>query len=382
MALSRSIPTAAFIHGSNDLYGASRVLLADVSILIEEGIAVTVVLPSPGPLTDLLREAGASVAVEPLHILRKVASPLQLRVPLRLPKAARDADIVILWTLASASYLPATRLSRKFAICSVHEILPGRSGKLLSTFAGKLSHDLMVNSRATGSWLTANVQPRLKPCLAYPIAPAYSSERSRVPHQSLRLLIAGRVNGHKGHLEAVEACSKAMELGLPDLRLTLLGGCYPGQEQHLEEVLQAIGDKSWATYEGEVADITGALRECDALLVPTTRPEPFGIVALEAWAAGRRIIASDEGGLAEAARMVQGVLVPPRDVQALAEAIVKFGRSSTLRSSPDPDAAAADTCTRSARRTAWRSVLRGAWSTDEISVLRVAEREGPVLVGL
>jgi glycosyltransferase involved in cell wall biosynthesis len=354
------MPTAAFIHGSNDLYGASRVLLADVSILVEEGINVRVVLPSEGPLTSLLAEAGAEVAVEPLHILRKVASPSELRLPLLLPRAARSADIVILWTLATASYLFASRLARKFTVTSIHEILPGRSGDILSVLASKLSHDLMVNSHATSSWLTAKIKPRLKPCLAYPVAPDYASHRPRSPTGALHLLMAGRVNGHKGHLEAVEACTTARERDLPDLRLTLLGGCYPGQEQHLENLLEAIADKPWATYEGEVEDITPALRECDALLVPTIRPEPFGIVALEAWAAGRRIIASDTGGLAEATRMVQGVLVPPSDVHALSQAIVELGESSSLRSPPAPDAEAAHACTRAARTTAWRSVLRGA----------------------
>jgi hypothetical protein len=349
----------AFIHGSNDLYGASRVLLTDVRILTDAGIRVTVVLPSSGPLDGLLREAGALVAIEPLAILRKVASLSQLRLPLRLPNAARDADIIVLWTLASASYLVAARLARKFTISSVHEILPGRAGSILRAFARSLSTRLMVNSGATRDWLVAGARLSQEPILAYPVAPAYAPTSLPASEGELSLLLAGRINGHKGHLEAVEACAAAIDAGLPGLQLTLLGGCYPGQEGHLGQLLDAIADKPWVSYAGEANSITCALDACDALLVPTMRAEPFGIVALEAWAAGRRVIASDEGGLAEAARLVDGVLVPPRDIDALSRAIVAFACSPTMRSAPSRDAEVARTCTSAARSIAWRSALPG-----------------------
>jgi len=356
---NRAPKRVAFIHGSNDLYGASRVLLTDVKILTDEGLEVTVVLPTAGPLNSLLTEAGAVVAIEPLCILRKVGSARQMRLPFVLPTAARSADIVVLWTLASASYLLASRLAGKFTLCSVHEILPGPVGRALRIVTRSLSDALMVNSHATNQWLNGISRTRATTVLAYPDAPAYAPLSLRPQHGAVSLLMAGRVNGHKGHLEAVEACSKARTMGLRDMRLTLMGGCYPGQEQHLESLLLAIADKPWAEYAGEVGDIAFALNDCDALLVPTTRPEPFGIVALEAWAAGRRVIAFDEGGLAEAARMVDGILVPPKDVQRLSEAIAGFARSPALRSPPSPDAEAAHRCTIRARQDAWHSVMSG-----------------------
>jgi glycosyltransferase involved in cell wall biosynthesis len=58
--------------------------------------------------------------------------------------------------------------------------------------------------------------------------------------------------------------------------------------------------------------------EADICVVPSVWPEPFGIVALEAMAAGKPVIASNVGGLKTIVRDNEtGFLVPPLDSDAL-----------------------------------------------------------------
>ena len=325
MALRR----IAFLHGSNDLYGASRVLVDDAALLARQGHDVSVVLPSHGPLDALLAQAGVAVTVEPLRVLRRV-SPLNSRLPIRLPSVVGDADVAVVWTLALASYLPALRARRRPVVCSVHEILPGTAGSGLARLATSLSSALMVNSKATGTWIALHARRSLPSELAYPVAPAYDPLPPLNLSASFTAFLAGRVNGHKGHKEAVEASRIARAQGL-DVRLVLVGGAFPGQEQHLDALRAEIRGLDWVRFEGEVSDIRPALEACDVMLVPTTRPEPFGIVALEAWASGRPVIASDTGGLAEAASMVGGVLVRPGSVDALAQAMRRVAADPNLR---------------------------------------------------
>jgi glycosyltransferase involved in cell wall biosynthesis len=45
-------------------------------------------------------------------------------------------------------------------------------------------------------------------------------------------------------------------------------------------------------------DFVENLNSCDIVCIPS-RNEPFGMVLLEAWAAGKAVVASDMGGLAE-----------------------------------------------------------------------------------
>ena len=77
------------------------------------------------------------------------------------------------------------------------------------------------------------------------------------------------------------------------------------------------------TFLGRVEPIAPAIERALAVVVPS-RGEGFGMVALEAMERGRAVIASAVGGLPElVAEGVTGLLVPPEQVQPLAEAIVE-----------------------------------------------------------
>ncbi len=71
---------------------------------------------------------------------------------------------------------------------------------------------------------------------------------------------------------------------------------------------------------------------CLAAVVPSVWPEPFGAVALEAMAAGRPVVASAVGGLAElVVDGTTGIHVPPGDVPALRNALERIVADAPLR---------------------------------------------------
>ena len=75
-----------------------------------------------------------------------------------------------------------------------------------------------------------------------------------------------------------------------------------------------------------------AWRRCSIAVAPSAWPEPFGVVVLEAMAAGRPVIASRIGGLPD---MVidgeTGVLIPPDDPAALRAALERLLADRDLR---------------------------------------------------
>ena len=73
------------------------------------------------------------------------------------------------------------------------------------------------------------------------------------------------------------------------------------------------------------AETIRACAEAQIVVVPSIWHEPFGLVAVEAMAAGRPVVASRSGGLADIiADGETGVLVPPGDPAALADAIARL----------------------------------------------------------
>ena len=81
--------------------------------------------------------------------------------------------------------------------------------------------------------------------------------------------------------------------------------------------------RSGVHFVGHQNDIRPSLAACDLVIVPSHQ-EAFGLVALEALAYGKPVIATHAGGLPEIVRDgMTGRLVPPNDPDALVEAILE-----------------------------------------------------------
>jgi glycosyltransferase involved in cell wall biosynthesis len=156
------------------------------------------------------------------------------------------------------------------------------------------------------------------------------------PDPPLRLLAAGRLSPEKGFDVLIEAMRIAVDHGL-DVRLDIIGS---GPERRALTALAApLGERVKLTPALPHAELMRRLDGVHALVAPSRR-EGLGLVALEAFARGRPVVASRVGGLAETVvDGVDGFLVPPEDPTALAAALARlpFGMpvgEALLRHSP------------------------------------------------
>jgi len=138
--------------------------------------------------------------------------------------------------------------------------------------------------------------------------------------------LIGQIIGRKGHHVVIEAMARIRER-FPDLqfRLRVFGS---GPDDYVNRVKSLAATRGvehlveWCGYQSSRDDI---YPEIDFGVVPTTDPEPFGLVAIEPAVYGKPVIASATGGLPEIIRDgVTGFLVPPSDVDFLADRIAKL----------------------------------------------------------
>ena len=103
----------------------------------------------------------------------------------------------------------------------------------------------------------------------------------------------------------------------PDLRAVIAGrGAFLGE---LEAIAQGLGVDHMVHFPGFVPDdeLRRLLHTCTCAVIPSLY-EPFGIVALEAMAAGAPVVAAASGGLVEVLDGTgAGLLYPPGDAGAL-----------------------------------------------------------------
>jgi phosphatidylinositol alpha-mannosyltransferase len=133
-----------------------------------------------------------------------------------------------------------------------------------------------------------------------------------------KLLFVGRLDARKGFPVAIAAFER-LAAHRDDLRLIVVGdGPERAAVDALPTLLRARVTMLGTVPNVELAPIHAA---CDLYLGPSTGGESFGMVLVEAMAAGLPVVASDTAGYDEVVTDgVDGLLVPPSDPAALAGA--------------------------------------------------------------
>lgn len=329
------------LHPSDELYGADRVLLASVDALAAIG-PVQVWLPDDVdyPERALSRRLGGSGVLTrslPLPVLRR-AYLRPAALPGLLGRVRRTARLlrrtrpgtVLLSTSAMLLAAPAARRAGARVVVHVHESWGPLERLALGPFL-LAAHDVVVVSDAV-----ARTLPRWapRPTVVHNGVPSPTVDEDEVAglrtgagiaDEDLVVVVASRWNAWKGHTTLLQAWDLVER---DDLHLVVLGGPPPaGAGVDVREVVATMRHRDRVHVVGEVGSTAPWLAAADALAVPSTAPEPFGLVAVEAGAQERAVLASRTGGLTEIVEDGRtGVLVEPGDVDAWAAALRALDR--------------------------------------------------------
>ena len=147
---------------------------------------------------------------------------------------------------------------------------------------------------------------------------------------TLNILFLGRFEERKGLIHLLKGYHRLRKRHV-DARLLVAGTGSKEREYRRFVGLRGIRDVEWL---GRVSDEEKVryFASADVYCAPNTGQESFGIVLLEAMAAGVPIVASDIHGFKRVVeRNVQGILVEPRNPRAIAAALYALARDPDLR---------------------------------------------------
>lgn len=146
------------------------------------------------------------------------------------------------------------------------------------------------------------------------------------------VVFAGRLLREKGISEFVTA-AETVKQRLPETVLTACGDIDPGNPSSIDETtLDSWRREGTVAFPGHDTDLTNTLARADLVVLPSYR-EGTPRVLLEAAALGKPIVTTDVPGCREVVdHDVNGLLVPPRDSDRLATAMIDLLEDPTRRS--------------------------------------------------
>ncbi len=127
------------------------------------------------------------------------------------------------------------------------------------------------------------------------------------PHERI-VLLAARLTPWKGHRVLIDATKQLISQGVHDIAVVLAGDPQ-GRDNYVAELDKLVNQNGLGAIVrrvGHVTDMAAALVAATVVTVPSTEPEAFGRVAVEAQAMGVPVVVSDHGAVPET------VLAPPQ----------------------------------------------------------------------
>lgn len=319
--------TIAFVQPTSEVGGSDIALYRLVTQLDRARFTPLVVVPREGPLTEKLRAAGVRVVIVPMAQLRSTRDPLyQLAYVARFwPSVIRlamlfrreRAAIVHSNSLYSLQGAWAAFVARVPHVWHIREIpdVPAPLRRVLLSMAVRLSTRVVAMTDAVAAMFDDRQGRRGNTITVIPdgidltlFQPGRDGARIRrdldIPPGAPVAGFVARLDPWKGADVFVRAAAAASRQR-PDAHFIVCGGELPGYEAHaagLRSLAASLGLNGQMHFTGwtyRLDDIPDVMSAIDVLVHTSVRPEPFGLVLVEAMATGKPVIASRQGGVPE-----------------------------------------------------------------------------------
>jgi glycosyltransferase involved in cell wall biosynthesis len=297
-----------------------------------------------GPFVEELAQRNIPLTEYPVATFRSLTAVAQ-QARLARHIVRRRVQIVHAYNFYGNVFAtPPARLVAPVVIASIRDRAPYLTAmqKRVQRYACRFADCILVNADAVKDWLIDEGYDASKISVIrngvdlarFDDAPPPSQLRRELglPDRTPLVGVISRLTRLKGLEHFLEAAA-IVRSRMPDARFLVIGETSPMDRDYLGELQQYAGRCGVADcviFAGLRTDIPEVLASLDVSVMPSLN-EALSNVVLESMAAGAPTVATRVGGTPEAlVDGVTGIIVPPADSQALADAIVHLLKDAAL----------------------------------------------------
>ncbi len=321
------------VETGRNLYGGALQVVYLLRGLREKGVTSVLACPDNSEIAGCTKEIADRVYAVPMRGELDVSFTLKLKDIIRLEKpdivhlhSRRGADI---WGLVSA------RLSGTKVVISrrVDNPEPALIARLKYGICDRV---ITISNGIRDVLLKAGIPERKVVCVHSAVDTGlfnpecereYFLKELGLRADSKVIGVSAQLIARKGHKYLIEALPDVLRT-MPDTKIIFFGK--GPMEAELKGLCSRSGVSGNVIFAGFREDLH-LLLPCLDILVHPALMEGLGVSLLQAASCGVPIIASSVGGIPEAVRHgVNGMLLPPGNTQAIAEAILNLFKNSIL----------------------------------------------------
>lgn len=334
------------LHQGGEFYGSDKVFYQVINALYNDH-CLYVVLDNDGPLREKISNLNVQVSVKPLGILRR--------------KYFNIKGLLFLFRTYLSTFYFLLNLHRKNKFDLVYSNTAGVIiGPLFSSLCGLINvwhiHEIIETPKPINKCIaliieffstkTIFISNAVKICyLKKKVSTKYqvvynsiTMQKSNLdmvskyrytfaPNDEIVIGVIGRIHYWKGQ-DYFISIANILSKQFNNINFAIVGDVYPGYEYLLDELKTKV-EKYDLTSRVKIisfqSDNFSVIESFDILVLPSTLPEPFGLVLIEGMACSKPVVATGHGGALEIINDGQnGILIPWDDDKVAAEKIASY----------------------------------------------------------
>ncbi len=320
-----------FVDYFSTIGGGQKSLLELLTVLKERDFSLGLVLSSDGPIVPEVKKRGVPYTFVNMGKGKLRYAHKSIPAFFRMYNIIKKFDLVHAncFNAAKFAFLPACILKKPLIF---HKRIFVRKGSQLGLehriFAKFFTKIIAVSDAVRNSLIATGVEEKkitvVKNAIKLRKFKNYTNRKA--------VGTAGIFRMEKGFEYFIEA-AKEISRYFPQSKFHIVGDAYPSDIEYKSKLFslrEKLGLDKSLFFTGMVKDLFSILPKFSVFVLPSIR-EPFGRVILEAMACSLPVVATDDGGVPEIIEDgKEGILIPPKDPDAIARAVISILKNKSL----------------------------------------------------